>query len=133
MIQWDDSLSVDVFEIDTQHKRLVKMINELNDAMRVGKSKDVLGKILTGLIGYVQVHFSTEEKYFAQFQYPEAADHKKEHHAFTEKVSDFARKFNKGELGLSIPLMDFLSDWLGKHIKGTDKKYGPFLNANGLK
>ena len=62
MIQWDGSLSVNIAEIDSQHQRLVKMINELNDAMRVGKSRDVLGKIVTGLIAYVRVHFSTRSE-----------------------------------------------------------------------
>ena len=133
MIQWDNSLSVNVSEIDSQHQKLVKMINELNDAMRAGKSKDMLGKIVNGLISYVQVHFSTEEKYFDKFKYPEIVEHKKEHNLFTAKVSEFASKFKKGEVGLSIPLMDFRSDWLGKHIKGTDKKYSAFFNANGLK
>lgn len=133
MIQWDSSLSVNVAEIDLQHQKLVKMINELNDAMRVGKSKDVLGKIVSGLLSYVGIHFSTEEKYFAQFKYPETDEHKKEHTAFSVKVDDFAQKFKKGQLGLSIELMDFLSEWLGKHIKGIDKKYSAFFNANGLK
>ncbi len=133
MILWNDSLSVNVAEIDGQHQRLVKMINELNDAMRAGKSKEVLGNIVTGLTTYVGTHFATEEKYFAQFKYPETDAHRKEHHDFTAQAGDFARKFQKGELGLSIEVMDFLSDWLTKHIKGTDKKYSAFFNANGLK
>ena len=58
---------------------------------------------------------------------------KQEHAAFSMKVDDFAKKFQKGQLGISIELMDFLSDWLGKHIKGTDKKYSALFNANGLK
>jgi hemerythrin len=133
MIQWDSSLSVSVAEIDGQHQKLVKMINELNDAMRAGKSRDILGKIVTGLISYVRVHFSTEEKYFNQFKYPETDQHKQEHVAFSMKVDDFAKKFQNGQLGISIELMDFLSNWLGKHIKGTDKKYSALFNANGLK
>ncbi len=133
MIQWDNSLSVGVGEIDLQHQRLVKMINELNDAMRVGKSKEMLGKIVSGLISYVRVHFATEEKYFAQFKYPETDQHVQEHRAFSQKVDDFAKKFQDGQLGLSIELMNFLSDWLGKHIKGIDKKYSALFNANGLK
>lgn len=133
MIQWDGSLSVNVAEIDGQHQKLVKMINELNDAMRAGKSREILGKIVAGLISYVEIHFATEEKYFAKFNYPETIPHKQEHAAFTTKVNDVAGKFKSGHLGISIELMDFLSTWLGKHIKGTDKKYSAFFNANGLK
>jgi hypothetical protein len=29
--------------------------------------------------------------------------------------------------------MNSLSDWLGKQIKGIDKKYSALFNANGLK
>ena len=133
MIQWDDSLSVNVAAIDLQHKKLVKMINELDDAMRLGKSRGMLGSTVNGLIGYVGVHFSTEEKYFEKFNYPEADQHTREHKAFSAKVDDFAKKFQTGQLGLSIDVMTFLSDWLGTHIKGTDKKYSACFNANGLK
>lgn len=133
MIQWDGSLSVNVAEIDGQHQKLVKMINELNDAMRVGKSREILAKIVTGLISYVQSHFATEEKYFAKFNYPETDAHKQEHSVFSTKVDDVVKKFQSGQIGISIELMDFLSNWLGKHIKGTDKKYSAFFNANGLK
>jgi len=133
LIQWSSSYSVGVGEIDRQHQRLVEMINELNDAMRERKSKDVLGKITNGLINYAGTHFKTEEKYFDQFGYPEAASHKKEHLDFAKKVTDFKASFDSGKLGLSIEVIDFLSNWLKSHISGVDKKYGPFFNAKGLK
>ena len=133
LIQWNDSLSVNVAEIDKQHQRLVGMINELNDAMRQGKGKEVLGKIVTGLHTYAATHFGTEERYFDQFGYPEADSHKKEHADFTKKISEFKDGFEKGRLGLSIKILDFLSDWLQNHIKGVDKKYGSFFNEKGLK
>ena len=44
IIQWNDSLSVNVVEIDKQHQKLVAMINDLNDAMRQGKGKDASRK-----------------------------------------------------------------------------------------
>ena len=37
IIQWDESLSVKVKEIDAQHQKLINLLNELFDAMRVGK------------------------------------------------------------------------------------------------
>ena len=33
LITWTDNLSVSVTEVDEQHKKLVAMINELNEAM----------------------------------------------------------------------------------------------------
>ena len=133
LINWNDSLSVKVEEIDQQHKKLIAMINELNDAMRAGKGKDVLGKIVDSLISYTATHFKTEEKYFAQFGYPDTDNHKQEHVAFVKKVTDFKDGFEKKKLSLTIEVMDFLSDWLKNHIMGTDKKYTQFFNEKGLK
>ena len=133
LIQWNESLSVKVVEIDQQHQKLVSMINDLNDAMKQGKGKDVLDKIVNGVVGYTSTHFSTEEKYFARFKYPEADSHKKEHAAFVEKVLEFKDGFEKGKLTLSIEIMTFLSDWLKNHIKGSDMKYSQFFNEKGLK
>jgi len=133
LIQWDSSFSVNVAEIDRQHQKLIQMINELNDAMRQGKGKDALGKIIDGLTAYTGTHFSTEEKYFDQFGYADGDSHKKTHADFVKKVLDVKEKFAKGQLGLTIEIMDFLSDWLNHHIKGSDKKYAPFFNEKGLK
>lgn len=133
LVQWNDSFSVKVVEIDRQHQKLVGMINDLHDAMKQGKSKDVLDKIIKDLIGYAGTHFRTEEKYFDQFGYPDADSHKKEHSDFTKKVAEFKDGFDAGKLGLSIKVMNFLSNWLQNHIKVVDKKYGPFFNEKGLK
>jgi len=133
LIKWDNGLSVGVVEIDQQHQKMVGMINDLNDAMKQGKGKDVLGKIVSGLASYAGTHFRTEEGYFARFAYPDAEHHTKAHADFTKKVVEFKAGFDKGKIGLTIDVMNFLSNWLQGHIKGEDKKYGPFFNAKGLK
>lgn len=132
MIQWHSGLSVNVKEIDGQHQKLVKLISDLDDAMRLGKGKEMLGSIVSELAKYTMVHFSTEEKYFDQFGYPDAPDHKLEHRKFVEEVSKFRNEFDAGRVGLSIKVMDFLSDWLKNHIMGMDRKYGPYFNQKGL-
>ena len=132
IIQWKDNLSVNISEIDEQHKMLVTMINDLHDAMKLGKGKDALGDILNNLATYTVGHFGTEEKYFEQFDYPDTLSHRKEHQAFTEKVTGFIGSFNDGKAVLSMDVMSFLKDWLINHIQGSDKQYGPFLNSHGL-
>jgi hemerythrin len=132
-VAWNDSFNVNVSDIDMQHRKLIGMINDLNDAMRHGKGKDILGRIIDGLVNYAGVHFRTEEAYFDRFGYPESRSHKIEHSSFTKEVADFKSKFDAGKLALSVEVMNFLGNWLQNHIKGVDKKYGPFLNEHGLK
>ncbi len=133
LITWSENLSVNVEEFDQQHKKLIALINELNDAMSVGKGRDVLEKIVNDLVRYTVVHFKAEERYFAQFRYPDTFNHRIEHLAFMRKVADFKNEIEQGKLPLTVEVMSFLSDWLRKHIMGTDKKYSQFFKENGLK
>lgn len=133
LIEWNSSLSVKVTDFDKEHQRLFQIINELNEAMLAGKGKAILGKILNGLVEYTKTHFAGEEKWFVKFNYPETAAHKKEHAEFTKTIMDFQAKLTYGEAVLSTTLMAYLKNWLTKHIKGTDQKYGDFFNDKGLK
>jgi hemerythrin len=133
LITWNDALSVNIAEIDRQHQKLIVLINNLNDAMRQGKGKESLGKIITELVDYAATHFSLEEKYFAKFGYPQAAAHIKEHDTFVGKVKEFKKGFEDKKLSLTVEIMTFLSDWLLNHIKKSDKQYAPFLKSKGLK
>lgn len=133
LIQWSEGLSVGVAEIDRQHQKLIDMINQLDDAMRQGKGKDIQKPIIMGLIGYAGTHFKAEESLFTKFGYPDTEAHLKEHRAFTQKVSTFKDGFESGKLGLSIEIMKFLSDWLRAHIQSVDKQYTAFFHEKGLR
>ncbi len=130
---WSDKYSVGVREFDAQHQQLVKIMNELFDAMSSNKAKDVLGKILGELVTYTKTHFSNEERYMQTYAYPGLADQKREHEAFVKKIQDFHTSFNAGKLALSIEMSSFLKNWLIQHISGTDRKYQEFFNAKGVK
>lgn len=133
MFEWKDSYSVGITEFDNHHKKLVALINELHEAMKVGKSKEMMGSILNQLIDYTGFHFGAEEKYFKLYNYPDQEAHKIQHKQFVDKVSNFKTDFTVGKVMLSMEIMDFLKNWLIQHISQTDKKYGPFLNEKGLK
>ena len=131
-LEWDDSFSVKVGEIDRQHHELVNMLNHLNDAMKNGKSRDNMGNILDDLTDYAATHFALEEKYFDQFNYLKSFIHKKEHAKFVKKVMEFKHGFDNGHMMLSLDVMTFLKEWLVSHIKGSDKDYTRCFNENGL-
>lgn len=127
LINWNNSLSAGVGFIDDDHHRLVEMVNQLHDAMKVGHGKDVLGGLLDGLVEYTRSHFRREEDAMLRHRYPDSAAHKHEHEDLLTKVMDFKRKFASGEVSLTVEVMGFLSNWLGTHIMGSDKKLGQFL------
>ncbi len=129
---WDQTFSVNVKEIDLQHQKLVDMLNQLHELMKSGQGKEALGPVLDDLIKYAAVHFATEEKYFDKFGYKETQTHKGEHKRFVDKVVAFQNDFKKGNTMLTIDVMNFLKDWLVKHIKGTDKRYTKCFNEHGL-
>jgi len=133
LIKWDDRLKVNVATFDNQHKKLVDLTNELHTAMAQGKGKEVMGRIINELLNYTETHFKTEERYFDLYNYPGAHEQKKEHAYFVEKVAEFRDQYQKGQIGMTVGVMDFLSKWLVNHIMGTDKKYSSFFKEKGLK
>jgi hemerythrin len=133
LLAWDPSYSVNVELIDKQHQMLVQMINDLHDAMNAGKDKELLGRLINRLHTYAAMHFAREEDFFNKFGYSETATHAKEHKDFEKRVADFETQFKAGRQSLSNDIITFLSDWLLKHIKGSDKRYGPYLNERGVK
>jgi len=133
LITWSNMLSTGIGEQDTQHKKLIELINQLNDAMQAGHGADVLGKVLNELVNYTVFHFGYEEKLMGQHKYEDTPAHKLEHTKFVQTVGDFKKKFDSGNAVISVEIMNFLRDWLTSHIMKTDKKLGQSLNKLGVK
>lgn len=133
MLAWNDRLSVNIKEIDNQHKKLVNMINDLHDAMKSGKGEAILLDIVDEMKKYAASHFALEEKYMKAHNYPDFAKHKAEHDKFVAKVLQVEKDCKSGKCAISMDILNFLSSWLVEHIKGTDTKYGPYLNERGVK
>lgn len=132
LLNWSDNYSVGVKEIDSQHKKLVELINNLHDGMKQGKGKEILGTVLNELASYTVYHFGFEEKLFDKYGYPETIVHKRQHADLVAQVKKLVESYNNGGSVLSMDLMNFLKDWLTQHIAGSDKKYTAFLNSKGI-
>jgi len=101
--------------------------------MKLGKARHEIKELLTFLDSYTKNHFADEERNFAQTHYPEETQHKALHKKLLDQVTELIGKFNAGEPLIAQDVINFLQDWLVNHIKGTDKKYGPHLNKNGIR
>jgi hemerythrin len=123
LFTWDDKLSVGITKMDEHHRKLVSMINDLHDAMKEGRGKDLMAPMLKGLLDYANFHFSSEEAMMQKMGFADLESHKAEHEKFIQKVNAFNNDLNKGKLALSMDVMVFLKDWLLNHILKSDKQY----------
>lgn len=131
LLNWSEQYSVGLLSVDSEHKKLFDMVNEMHEAMRTGQGNAVLEKILGRLVTYTRSHFAAEERLMQTHGYPGLAEHKKAHDALTAQVIELQRKLKGGKTCLSIEVMLFLRNWLTTHILGTDMKYAPFLKSKG--
>jgi len=132
-LKWNDSLSVKITSIDDQHKKLIELINKFYEQVSHRTNDENISILIKGMKDYTQMHFDNEEKYMMQFNYPNYADHKKEHDFFISKVVELEEKFNKGKVILTFEITSFLKIWIKNHIQGSDKKYSDFFIRNGVK
>ena len=116
--------------IDQQHSVLFGIVNELHAAMMKGQAQTAAGPLLDKLVKYTLEHFAYEERMMQAVNYPDLAAHRVHHAALIRQVSDFMARYKRGDHGLNIELLHFLSDWLTKHIKHEDKQYSPFLTRH---
>lgn len=59
--EWNDSLSVGVPMIDTQHKELINAFNDLSEAIEQGTGATSIKKLLVFLQYFTEWHFEQEE------------------------------------------------------------------------
>lgn len=123
----DDYLTgIDI--IDSEHKGLFAIINQINSLTRLGVIEtdlDEIEKIVNDLNNYVKKHFADEEKYMESINYKSIDAQKAAHATFTAKMDsiDFDN-IKKNPQENMEKLVEFLTQWLIQHILRMDKKIG---------
>lgn len=132
-IQWTENLAVGVDTIDNQHKEIFSRVNNLLNAMALGKGRDEVGKVIAFLADYVVKHFSAEEAIMAKNNYNGLPSQKAEHDQFIKDFSGIKKEFEtKGVTPhLVIQVQQKVCNWLTNHIGNEDKKIGAFLKIKG--
>jgi hemerythrin len=133
LITWSDDFSVEIQEIDEQHKCLVQLINKLYTGLAAKDTSEAIEQVLDELVSYTRVHFAVEECLMRLFDYPGYDEHKKIHDKIVTRVADFQRLYKAGDHKVGMELLYFLKDWLMTHINEVDKQYTPHLTKQGVK
>jgi hemerythrin len=133
LIAWDDSLTVNVREIDSQHKMLLTLVNQLHEATKFGRGSDILGEVFSEVVEYTKYHFAAEERLMRENGFPEYLLHKALHEDLRVRLTELQREFDGGErAAVGIGTIQFLRDWLVNHISARDRAIGQYMANQGV-
>ena len=123
--QWSPLFETGLVEVDTQHQRLVHLVNQLSQDAD-SATPEHIDQALNELAEYTVYHFQCEEAIMAQDQV--AASHRdrhmETHRRFVAQVVDWLERRKAGEPINLRQLLDFLANWLIFHILGDDQSLG---------
>jgi hemerythrin-like metal-binding protein len=128
-LTWDKTLSVEVPEIDEDHRRLVDLYNILNHAVVDGATPEYLAAVTDELIACTIWHFRHEERLMLQYGFDGLAEHKAEHEELIASAKALQQQLGDAGKAVSGQEVEFLERWLMEHIYGADMKMGAYLSA----
>ncbi len=126
-IIWDKTLSVDVKEIDEDHRRLVELFNILNHSVVEGDATNYIEAVLEELISCTVWHFRHEERLMLKYGYKGFVEHKTEHQELIDSAKALQQKFLQERKPVSSEDLEFLEIWLTEHILVADREMGSYL------
>ena len=129
-IQWDDTLQLGNAEIDEYHRQIFDHFERLSLACQEGKGEKVLTDLLKYLEEYTTKHFSYEESFMAQHNYPKLAEQKEQHSKFCQALKEFQEADLQIDAHkLSLLLYRKLILWFIQHIQQSDREMVDYIVA----
>jgi hemerythrin len=123
---WSESLSIGLDQLDDQHKKMVGILNALQEAISQGSQKPDVERVIADLLSYTRYHLSFEERQMVVAAYPGLSDHQREHRGLVAQIEIYALQVNDRQPLAAIKLLKFVNQWWSRHLATSDRAYGEF-------
>jgi hemerythrin len=127
-IEWGDEFSMQIKELDDQHKKLFTLVNDFINASQ----KKELKRIFKDIFDHAKRHFEYEQNLMNEHNYPEYQTHKNEHEQLLKKIKSYHARLDEGGKILLSEIRRFLKSWLVKHTLTVDRKYIKFFHGKSV-
>ncbi len=121
-VAWSDAMSTGDDGVDEQHKSLIRVLNDLHDAMIGGQGGEKASQIVGRLAEYAFSHFTHEEELMAAAEVAGFPAHKMEHDDFRRRLELFSADAGRWGVFVSMDMIEFLRGWLIHHIERLDRE-----------
>jgi hemerythrin-like metal-binding protein len=126
-LEWKDDYSVGVPAVDHEHRELIGLVNQLDEALASEKSEDEIAEVFGDLFRAISAHFALEERFMREHRYDQATEHKADHERLLDELRDImddhrAREGQDWE-GHSIERLTASVDaWFATHFQTHDAR-----------
>ncbi|MCF6340804.1 MAG: hemerythrin family protein [Sulfurimonas sp.] len=120
-ILWNDRYKLGIDIIDTQHKHLFDIVEQLYALDDTENTKEEFKSILNEFSEYMKTHFKDEEGYMLSVQYPNLEEHKQLHQDLIDKLVVTIKSSSKLNI-LKIKIRIIAKRVLIEHIVNEDIK-----------
>lgn len=126
--EWTADLETGNESIDSQHRSLFALANELEDAIEAGgPDTDAVTDCVWRLTDYVMQHFADEQELMQAAGYPELPVHLSMHDQLTGETMRITARMMNDEPLSAAELAPLVTRWLRDHIGAADKRFAAFV------
>lgn len=132
-MQWSDSFSAGLPELDDDHRHLFALLDALHAAVEDGKQGQDLIPLVEALASHAQEHYAREEALMAKYGYPKLQSHAETHARSLQDTARMLESLRAGDPNLSAyRLRHSLYFWFHKHFLEVDSDFKRFLLEKGI-
>ncbi|MCE5184528.1 MAG: hemerythrin family protein [Planctomycetaceae bacterium] len=122
--KWANRYSVGVDELDRQHQKLFSIFYTL---LELDSSGSTLTETLNSLLAYTHEHFTTEERYMAECNYPGLEEHRRSHDAFLNRIAALCGNMPTTQNACLGQILSQIYEWLITHVCSCDQQYKSYI------
>ena len=123
LIDWRDEFSVGVEAVDHEHREMIGLINELDDAMEKDADHSKVVQSLGEIYARIAAHFALEEKVMRDARYTALEPHKQDHELLLDELIDVIDSVDADGRYDREDLSRTLDRWFSDHFRPMTRNY----------
>ena len=126
-IPWSKEMMIGHLLLDSDHERIVALVNDLNDSISTSTNSGRLIDKYCQIIDCLGEHFAREEQIMISSRYPEADCHRKAHWFLFDQLTKMTYLLESNAPMAEQNIITFLNEWFFHHVMISDKKLAAHL------
>ncbi|MGI9568922.1 MAG: bacteriohemerythrin, partial [Desulfobulbia bacterium] len=116
--------------VDSEHRELVELINELHNQLDSKASKQSISEFLGEVFAKISSHFALEESVMRKHSYDQYSDHKNDHEKLLDDIRQIMDDFEDDKyIDYVESLTVAVHDWFVNHFKTKDARLHNLLGV----